>query len=292
VRFETARAYWGQLLAAEALRTVRDGLETARAHARDAEARYKQETIALPDLLAARVRVAELEEEVILAESRLADAEESMSLVLDLDIAARVVPRDSLRRLDAAYVADTLVVRALRERPDLRAVEYRADAARKGAVAARGPFWPRLDAYFSAELNSEKFLDHDGDSWTTGAMLTWDLFAGGRSHGGSREAQAQAAAATAMASFEKKRAEREVRQAFREVQAAGKRTEVAEAALEQATERLRITTLQYREGAATTTDLLDAQAGETQARLRRVQSLHDLNVGVARLTFVVGGRLN
>jgi len=279
-------------LAAEALHAVQDGLETARSHARDAEARYRQETIALPDLLAARVRVAELEEEVILAESHLADAEEALSLVLGLDVSAHIAPQDSLRKHETSWILDSLVVRALQQRPDLRAVEYRAEAARKGAVAARGPFWPRLDAYLSGEINAEKFLDHDGDSWTTGAMLSWDLFAGGRSRGGAREVQAQAAAATAVAAFEKKRAEREVRQAHRELSSAGKRVEVAEAALEQATERLRITTLQYREGAATTTDLLDAQAGETQARLRRVQSLHDLNVGIARLAFVVGGTLN
>ncbi len=291
VRFETARAYWGQVLAAEALRAVQEGLETARAHARDADARYRQETIARPDLLAAQVRVAELEEQAIVVESQLAAAAETLGLVMGLEVSTQVVPRDSLETRASEWAVDSLVVTALRARPDLQAVAHRAEATRQGAAAAGGAFWPRLDAFGSAELNSEDFAKRDGDSWTVGATLSWDLFAGGKSRGGYREAQARAAETKALVEFEKQRAEREVRQAHRVLIAARKRVEVAAAALEQASERLRITELLYREGVATTTDLLSAQEGKTDARLRRVQSLHDLNVGIARLAYVVGGKL-
>ena len=292
VRFETARAYWGHALAAASLAAMQEGLATASAHARDAEARFTQETITLPDLLAAQLRVAELEEQVILAESRRDGAAEALGLVMGLEVATRVVPRDSLARQEAVWSVDSLVVVALQARPDLSAASYRAEAARKGAAAAGGGFWPRLDAFGSAEINSEDLAARDGDSWTAGAMLHWYLFAGGRTRGGYREAQAQAAAATAVLAFEKQRAEREVRQAHRDLQAARKRIDVADAAQRQASERLRITELQYREGVATTTDLLSAQSGKTEARLRHVQALHDLNVGIARLAFLVGGSLD
>jgi outer membrane protein TolC len=289
VRFETARAYWALVLANEALRTVRERLETTRAHARDAEARHGQETIGLSDLLAAQLRVVELEEETILAESRVATAVETLTLVMGLNASTRLVARDSLATLADVADVDTLVQTAARQRPDLRAAEHRAAAARAAASAARGGYWPRLDAFASAEINTQDFGDRDGDSWSFGGLLSWDLWSGGRIRGGHREARSHAAAMAARVGFETQRAEREVRQAHREVQAARKRVVVADTALDLARERLRVVSLQVEEDVATTTDFLAAQDDETQARLRRMQALHDLNVGVARLDLVVGG---
>jgi outer membrane protein TolC len=72
------------------------------------------------------------------------------------------------------------------------------------------------------------------------------------------------------------------------VLAANAQVDVAEGALRQADERLRITQLLYKEGLATATDLLGAEAGQTQSKVRRLQALHALNVGLARLDFTVG----
>ena len=49
-----------------------------------------------------------------------------------------------------------------------------------------------------------------------------------------------------------------------------------------------MTGLQYQEELVTATDLLDAETGLTQARMRRLQALHALNVGTARLEYAVG----
>ncbi len=183
-----------------------------------------------------------------------------------------------------------LVREAMARRPDLKAAEHRSQAARRETDASVGAWIPHLNGFFEATLDADEMFSRQGESWTTGAVLTWELFSGGRTLGRIREARARAAAAEAKARFDRDQAEREVRQAYRDVQTARKRVGVAEAALEQARERLRVTELQYREGLATTTDLLAAQAGVTEARVRRVKALHDVNVGIARVAFVTGGR--
>ena len=186
VRYQTARAYWGQVLAYEALQAVRDGLETARSHARVAEALYREQTIPLSDLLAARVRVAELEEEAITAESRVATAGEALTLVMGLEADASPRPTDSLVVHSVQQDVATLVSEALQGRPDLKAADHQARAARRGSAAARGNLIPHLNAFFEAGLDSDELFQRSGESWTAGALLTWDLFSGGRTIGGVR----------------------------------------------------------------------------------------------------------
>ena len=89
-RFQTVQAYWGVALARDALSAVEQGLASARAHAEVAETAHTEGTITLADLLAARVRVAELEAELIEAEHRVAGAIEGLTLVIGEDIGARL----------------------------------------------------------------------------------------------------------------------------------------------------------------------------------------------------------
>ncbi len=288
VRYRTAQAYWGVVLSREALKAVQAGLETARANAAAAKARYRGETAPLSDLLAARVRVADLKGEEIEATNRVADAADGLTLVMGLEVDSDVFPADTLGRRRLKSDLDPLISQALESRPDLFAIRHRAEAARKGIGAARAAYLPHLNAFLEMNLDSDAMFRRQGESWTAGAMVTWDLFAGGRSIGGVRAAKAEAAGARAQADFRQAEVVREVRQAYRAVRAADAQVDVAEEALRQAEERLRITQLQYREGLATATDLLGAEAGFTQARVRRLQALGALNVGLGRLGFVVG----
>ena len=291
VRFRTAEAYWSLLLAREGLLAVRQGLETARAHEAAAEARYREETAPLSDLLAARVRVAELRGEEITATNRVSDAIDGLGLVMGLEIGAEVLPADSLDRPEVRADLTDLISRAVRSRPDLAAVRHRVKAARQGVGAARAAYLPHLNAFLDVTLDSDEIFQRRGESWMAGAVVTWDLFSGLRSIGATRAARAEAAGAEAMAAFRESDVVREVRQTYRGVTAADARVDVAGEALIQAEERLRITQLQYREGLATAADLLAAEAELTQARVRRLEALYALNVGLAKLTFVVGEKV-
>ena len=288
VRFRTAEAYWGLVLAREALKAVRAGLETAESNASAAEVRYREEAAPLSDLLAARVRVADLKSEEIAAENRVADAGDGLTLVMGTDVVAEVFTADTLAHRRLAPDLDALIARAMVSRPDLVAARRRSEAARKGVGAARAAYLPHLNAFVEVSLDSDEMFRRKGESWMAGAMVSWDLFSGGRSIGGVRAARAGAAGAEAQAAFVEAEVVRDVRRAYRGIVAADAQVDVAGEALSQAKERLRITQLQYREGLATATDLLGAEAGFTHARVRRLQALNALNVGLARLEFSVG----
>lgn len=288
VRLHTAEAYWGLVLAREGLEAVRQALETARAHAAAAQAHYAQQTAPLSDLLAAQVRVAELRGREIDAVNQVAAAADGLSLVMGLDSRVELAPVDTLsyQRLDRAF--EDLVAAALGRRADLVAAEQQTEAARHGVGVAGAAFLPHLNAFAQLQLDADDPVDRQGESWTVGAMVTWNLFAGFSSTGALREAKAKLGQARAQREFMAAQAEREVMQAWRAVKAAQAQVEIAAEAVAQAEEWLRMIGLQYQEELVTATDLLDAETALTQARIRRLQALHGLNVGLAQLEFAAG----
>ena len=291
VRFRTAEAYWSVSLAQEALGAVQQGLETALAHQSAAESRYREETAPLSDVLAARVRLAQLKGEQIAARNRVEDAADGLSLVMGLEMEAGISPSDRLQHRAANLDMQDLISRALNARPDLAAIRHRAKAAHKGIGVARAAFLPHFNAFLDMSLDSDRMFGRKGESWTAGAVLTWDLFSGLRSIGAVQAAKAEAVVAEAEQAFHESEVVREVRQGYRQVIASDAQVDVAEEGLKQAEERLRIAQLQYREGLETAADLLDAEAELTQARVRRLDALYALNVGLARLRFAVGEQI-
>jgi len=292
VRLHTAEGYWGLVLAREGLAAVRQALETARSHADQARAHYEQQTAPLSDLLAAQVRVAELRGEEIAAQNRVAAGTDELSLVMGLASGVTVVPVDTLvyREMDASL--DKLTGQALAGRADLTAAALKVAGAGHGVQVARAELLPHLNAFAQIGLDSEKLLERQGESWTVGAMVTWKIFSGFASVGAVRQARAQQRQARARREFLAAQTTREVAQDWRSVKAAQAQVGIAQEAVQQAEERLRMTDLQYQETLVTATDLLDAETALTQTRIRRLQALHGLNVGLARMEFAVGRSLD
>lgn len=288
VRLHTAQGYWGMVLAQQALVAVRQSLETAQAHAAIARSHYEQETAPLSDLLAAQVRVAELRGQEIDAANRVTTAAENLSLVLGLEQTVELVPLDTLAYGSVTQSLEELRSVALASRADLVAAGHQTDAAAHGVGVARSEFLPHLNAFAQVDLDADGLLERQGESWTVGAMVTWNLFDGLKSAGGHRAARAQLGQARAQRRFLEQQAVREVAAGWRQVSAAQAQVGITAEAVVQAEERLRMTQLQYREALITATDLLDAETALTHTRIRRLQALHALNLGLAQLEFAVG----
>ncbi|MDP6039918.1 MAG: TolC family protein, partial [Candidatus Latescibacteria bacterium] len=140
INFEAARAYWGLVLAREALLAVQQGLATAQAHARIAEVRYEQETADRVDLLAARVRVAELSGEEIEAQNQVASAIDGLALVMGVGIGTDLQVADVLSRRPLPANLDVLIERAKRARPDLKVARLAVEETNAGVGKARSAF--------------------------------------------------------------------------------------------------------------------------------------------------------
>lgn len=288
VRLLTARAYWGLVLAIEALDVVERSLETAKAHTAVARAHFRQGTAPRTDLLAAEVRVAELRSEEITAANRVHQAGDHLSLAMGWEPVDGLTPTDSLALRRTGHSLDSMVETALANRADLTASSHQTDMARHALSGARSGRLPRVQAFAEVALDADDPVARQGESWTVGAVATWDIFTGMHRRGEIGRARAQLARAAANRDGMRQQIVREVRQAYRSLTAAHSRFSVAEQAVVQTEERLRVGELKYGEGLMSTTDLLDAETAWRHARMLRLQALHDVSLGMAQLEYAVG----
>ena len=292
VVLETAEAYWALCLARAGLHSARRGVEEAEAFAGAAEARLRAETATRVDVLAGQARLAQRRARQAEADETLAAAEDRLTLVLGLGVATRLVGLDSL---DALYepkrgmnTDERMVRRALGQRPDLEGQEAALAAAGKALGAAKAAFVPRLDAFARADLDADAPFARQGESWSAGVVLRWDLFDGLDKVGALRQARARLERSEAERAWLAARVEREVRAARRAVDTARARVELGNVAHERAEEAWRISRKRYAQGLATAAEVLAAEAEASQARLGRLQALYGFNVALSALEFAMG----
>jgi outer membrane protein len=290
VREQTAVAYWDLVLAGSALVAVEQNLKAARADAHIVDLRYTEGAALGTERLAAQLRALEAEVEQGAAVAAQASAQERLSLLLGLEATVQIKPTQELAVDQEIPTLASLIDRAWVERADLRAASYELQAAERGVGVAKAAHWPQLGAFARAGLDADALLERQGESWTVGAELVWELPAAS-SVGQVRRARAQREQARAQLEFLRAQIERDVRGGYRSVHVAQVRLAARVRAVELALERRRIAQLHYGELMTTTTELLAARTVLAQARLGRIQAQRDVRVRLAQLELAIGGAL-
>jgi outer membrane protein TolC len=137
-------------------------------------------------------------------------------------------------------------------------------------------------------VNTQGPVSDGQGSWSVMAVLRWNLFDGWADRARVREAEAARDRARATRSRAASVIGLEAREARARWLTARERAGVAEHAIAQAEETLRIVQVRYRSGLATVVDLLAAEAALTESRTRLVEAIHDGNVAVAAWELALG----
>lgn len=283
------RAYYGTALAAEALKAAEEAVRSAEADLKRAEAVRAAGMATDADVLSIRVHLAAMQEQRIRRSYDLDVARAALNeaLGLPLDTPHQLVT--PLEPLPA--VADGLAdyeKRAAAHRPEVRQAQLVARLAETRAGAARAAYWPQVSLRGAFEADRQRFIDRGGANWFVGATMRWNLFNGFATQAGI----AEAGHALRSARAELERAEAgvrlQVRKAHADLLAAQERIAVAEAAVAQAEESLRITKNRYEAGMSTVTDLLRNETAALEAKLRRLAAIHDQRLAAAQLELAAG----
>jgi outer membrane protein len=294
LRLEITRAFWALVTAREAEQVLARSLERIAAYVRDLRARLDQGLIPPNELLSA-------------------EAQQSREQVLSIEgTNARRIAEADLRRLlgtlgsgpiePAAVLeppagppsdVERLIADALEHRPERRAFNDRADAARARIDAAGAGLRPQLGlngGYDYARPNPRHFPRSErwDDSWDISINASWTLWDGGRTRSAQAEAAAGHRAAEArLADFDRQLAF-EVRQRQLELESSRAAIDAAGDGVRAASEARRVLSERFSAGVATNTEVLDAQTAVLQAELDRTRALANARLAEARLARAVG----
>jgi outer membrane protein len=281
-------AYVGALTAQDQLKDVRQALETAKANEKIIRSRYENGLVVKSDLLRAGVRIAGLEQERLNAESQVdvAMAFLNAAMGIQTDRAYHLVPLEKGRSLPPSSLEDWLH-KAHDHRPDLKQLKSQEMIADEGVKKARLAYMPSLHLTGSYEMDTEDF-SKTANNYTVGLLLRFNLFSGFENEWRVREAVANLQQVKAIIKQFELGIEVETKRAFFQTQSAFARIKVAEAALSQAEESLRIVRNRYENGLFTVVDLLDSETALQQARTHYLRSNHDYTIAMAQLYLAAG----
>jgi NodT family efflux transporter outer membrane factor (OMF) lipoprotein len=193
------------------------------------------------------------------------------------------------------HVANTVPVslpsELVRRRPDIRAAESDLHAATAEIGVATANLYPNISISASIAQGSKtlgNIFSYDASGWDLAAGLTAPIF-----HGGTLEAERQAAVAAAKAADARYR--QTVLKAFSEVADALSGIATAEATItaqrrteEHAAESLRLSRIAFQEGGGTLLDVLQGQRDLNQAKADRIRAEGQRLANIVRLFAATG----
>ena len=290
VELETAKAYMNALLADRFVALTREALETTAKHVAQAEDFYAAGMLVESDLLQARVQLARMEENRIIAENSARLARAGLNRVMGVDQGTEYqLDTDFARLPDEIAPLDSVLAHAHRERHDLAAMAARTEATRQEVGQAQGNYWPEIGLMAKYALNDDKLFGANGESYTVAAMARWVPWRWGATQASVSRARGQHVATSYAERAYREQVEFEVRSAWQSVVEARARHAAAREAVSAASRAMAILEDRFAQGVARITELLDAETLAHEARVREAQAGFDVQRAIRTVRFAEGG---
>ncbi|HOY62579.1 MAG TPA: TolC family protein [bacterium] len=282
-------AYFGAVVAEEKTEAAGAALEAARAHAALAASMRDAGLTVESDSLSAAARLAEMEELKLTADNEAALAKAELLMAMGAYQGREIeVDRSALERVEFDGALEEYIESAMKNRPDLKAIEEAVKAASEAERIEAAAGRPTVGAAAHADVDRRRIGSGGGESWFAGVAANFSVYDGGRA--GARRAAARAERERLEWALEQARqaAEMETRRAYYGASAAKKKMDAAARAVEQAEAAARIVNNRYANGLAVSVEVLSAEAELTRAKLRRLAALSEFVVGVETLALAAG----
>lgn len=283
------RSYYGAVLARAALDVAKQAVTSAEADARRAEAIRDAGRSTEADVLSIRVYLSAVREQEIRRQYDLEIALAALNEALGLPLDTTHSIQSSLERVDLTAATGAEYEKlAAQNRPEIRQTKLAAEIAEQGAVAARAALLPQFAVRGAFEANRQNFAAKGGSNWLISGSMRWNLFDGFANRARIAEAAASLDTTRARQRSALQAVRLEVIRAWADARASSERIGVADAAVAQAEESLRITKDRYENGLSTVTDLLRNETALLEARTRRLAAIHDQRVAAMQLELAAG----
>jgi len=288
VAYGVKQTYYTVLRTQHLVDVAQEYLDGMESHLKVAQAMYKTGMVPKFDVLRAEVAVLDARQKLIKAKNGVELSKVAFNNVLNRDLNTAVSLVDS-QTIDPKYEKvslEQLIVKAQKQRPELKSWQKTARMFEEGIKAAKGSNKPNLAVIGQYKWDGEKFMDKN--SSYIGLATQFNLWDGGNVKKMIKEAEERLAQAQTQVEKNKKDIAYEVRQAYLNLQEAKEGLATAKKTVEQAKEGLKIAQVRYKSGMGTSVERIDAQTALTQAETNYTQAFYDYNLAKAELEKALG----
>ncbi len=289
-------AYWSLFKVLQMQNVIEDEIHTVKAHLEDVQNFYKQGLATKNDVLKIQVQLSQAELQKIDANNNVKLAMLSLNNVLGLPLDTKITLADSVSMNDLTTEnksVDELVNEAMKNRPELKAMNLRIDASSMQITAAKGDWFPQLfvaGEYDYSKPNQRLVPTQDKfyGTWNVSVGVTYDLWNWGATVDRTEQAEANYEQAKDNSKLLKDAVTLDVNQSYLNLEKSRQKVTVSKENVKQAEENYRITDERFKQGLTLNSELLDAEVALTQAKTDYVQSLVDYELSVAKMDRALG----
>ena len=285
---KTSLAYTGLLLAKKNFEVILQSLKSANASLRLVQSRYSNGFSVKSDLLRAKVRIADLEQQRLSANNRIEIAKSYLNAAMGLPVDTPVNVDAYFKKSSEpeGYLID-FIRKAVKNRPELQILRLKKEIAVKGIKIAESAHLPSINIFANYENNSEDLSNGQND-YSLGAAMHINLFSGFGINSKINSAKLSLNRIREIHKSMETGIKIQTRQAWLDLKTAWKRIHVADSALEQAVENLRIIRNRYENGLLTIVSLLDAELADQRARANHFNAVYDYESARIKLALASG----
>ncbi len=285
----TIHAYNNLYKSKAAVDLVKENLESNRQRVKDFSNLEKNGLMARNDLLKAQLQESNTELSLLDAENNWKLANVNMNLMLGLSDSTLLSANGN--DLQPASVqlkgVEDYVQWGLQNRKDVSALSLRKKAANTGVKIAKGAIYPSValtGGYVAANVPNILTVTN---AVNIGVGVQYNLNLG-KNNSQVQQAKAREKQVEANQEMLADEIQLEINQAYQNYLVSQKKIEVYEKAVAQAQENYKIVKNKFENALATTTDLLDADVAQLQARLEAAFSKADASVAYNKLLQTAG----
>lgn len=267
--FEVQKAYLQLQLAYDAEKVLEEALQTAVSVYTYTDNHFKQGLIQKSDVLNAQVHVTTVESQRAAAKSNTRNTSDYLSLLMGEK--PGVVYQIS--GASANDQPDNNATRGLAtSRADFMAMQKAIDASDLMIKSSRMSYLPKLNAFGNYQYNDSHLTGLNANAYLVGIQLSWDIFKGNKTKNNITVQKLERDKLSDQLAQQKDQSQVELNKAYRDLSDAQFETNQEKAAIEQASESLRILKNRFQQGLVNTTDVLMAETQLSQQKLLLAQA--------------------
>lgn len=285
-QLQLVQAYFGQQLAVRVLDVRTQVLAGMEQHLAQARVLEREGMATVAQRLQAEVARDKAQREQLRSANDLASAQQTLAALLRAGAPVQTAsPLFVLSQLPASLqqLGDT----ARQSHPQVERLQALQDKARAGLAVEQAKLKPQIYLFGKYDFQREDALLTDPD-WAFGIGLRYNLVSPSMRPLQVRAARAQLEQASAGLEEARTRVGIGVSQAWHALDSARSQFLLLESAQAQAAENLRLQQLSWREGMATSLDVIDARLSLGAAQVERAQAAYQFTVALAQLLEVAG----
>lgn len=289
-------AYYNWVRAKGSVVVTKQAVEQSRAHVDDANKTFAVGLISKADVLRLEAQLAGAQQSAAETDALATLSEEQLRIVLGLGIEQPLAIGVDVMHDPIAPPTETLATlqeQAMARRLEIRALDETELSLKESVSIARAGYLPRLDAFADATManpNQRVFpsVDKFQGTWDAGVRLSWTLNDALVASGATAEAKARAAGIAEQKAIVRDGLRLEVTSAYADMQKSLATIEASERQVTASEESLRVRNELFKNGKATSVELVDGEAEVTRARLGRLNARIGLAVAKVRLDHATG----